>query len=67
VKKHDETKKALNKAIHLANLLLDEISQENLGKGKNHQQNIINTQFKEMLSPHCQKVNESIICASDIC
>jgi hypothetical protein len=29
VKKHDETKKALNKAIHLANLLLDEISQEN--------------------------------------
>lgn len=28
VKKHDETKKALNKAIHLANLLLEEISHE---------------------------------------
>jgi hypothetical protein len=67
VRKHDETKKALNKAIHLANLLLDEISQENQGKAKNHQQTIINSQFRDMLSPHCQKVNESIISASEVC
>ncbi len=61
---HDETKRALNKAINLANLLLEEITHENLGVKKGEDR-LLNSQFKEMLSSR-QRVYESVISGQEL-